>query len=243
VLNKGSEHNINFLSFQLQPDASLPETAKLLKAAGVSAELQSDPQPGMAEALKIADPDGYALYLYQAGAFNEQGFGTQGIVPQKLGHVALLVQDIQKTVTFYTDVLGFRWSDWIADFFVFMRCGPDHHSMNFLERPSKGVHHVAYQLRDAAHMQAASDWLAQHKIPLIWGPGRHGPGHNLFTYHADPDGTVIELFAELDLMLDEALGYFEPKPYHEEFPQRPKHWDLTPQAPNKYQIMPPEGFL
>ena len=46
---------------------------------------------------------------------------------------------------------------------------------------------------------------------MLWGPGRHGIGHNLFTYHRWPNGLITELFAELDQMKDEALGYFEPR--------------------------------
>ena len=41
---------------------------------------------------------------------------------------------------------------------------------------------------------------------LHWGPGRHGPGHNIFTYHRDPDGNIIELFTQLDVMYDESQG-------------------------------------
>ena len=38
---------------------------------------------------------------------------------------------MQKTVKFYTEVLGFRVSDWQADFFAFLRCGRDHHPFAF----------------------------------------------------------------------------------------------------------------
>ena len=31
------------------------------------------------------------------------------------------------------------------------------------------------------------------KIQLLWGPVRHGPGHNIATYHRNPDGYLIEL--------------------------------------------------
>ena len=41
---------------------------------------------------------------------------------------------------------------------------------------------------------------------------------------ANPDDVRVEMFCELDLMLDETLGYFEPRPWHEDRPQRPKHW-------------------
>ena len=60
------------------------------------------------------------------------------------------------------------------------------------------------------------DHLASNDYRLHWGPGRHGPGHNLFTYHRDPDGNVIELFTQLDSMIDEAKGYWEPRPWHED---------------------------
>jgi hypothetical protein len=30
----------------------------------------------------------------------------------------------------------------------------------------------------------------------------------------------------MDQMKDEALGYFEPRPWHEDMPQRPKVWPI-----------------
>jgi hypothetical protein len=60
---------------------------------------------------------------------------------------------------------------------------------------------------------------------LIWGPGRHGPGHNIYTYHLNPDGFTIEMFTELDVMSSEENGYFDPRPWHHDRPQRPKVWD------------------
>ena len=69
------------------------------------------------------------------------------------------------------------------------------------------------------------DFLGSKNIQLTWGPGRHGPGHNLYTYHRNPDDQIIELFAELDKMLDEDLGYFDPRPWHRDRPQKPKVWN------------------
>ena len=36
---------------------------------------------------------------------------------------------------------------------------------------------------------------------------------------------MIEFFCELDKMVDEELGYFEPRPWHQDTPQRPKTWE------------------
>ena len=70
------------------------------------------------------------------------------------------------------------------------------------------------------------DHLGKNGFRLHWGPGRHGPGHNLFTYHKDPDGNTIELFTQLDIIHDEAKGYWEPRPWHETYPQYPRTWEV-----------------
>jgi hypothetical protein len=94
------------------------------------------------------------------------------------------------------------------------------------------------------HTQRAMDRLSEQGIGLIWGPGRHGPGHNLFTYHLDPDGHIIELFAGIDRMSHEGQGYFDPRPWHTHRPQHPMVWnpaDLG--AANRWGVPPPDTFM
>lgn len=52
----------------------------------------------------------------------------------KIGHVVLNVSDLERSVAFYTGVLGFRISDVYPDEMmpggmVFMRCNSDHHGI------------------------------------------------------------------------------------------------------------------
>ena len=75
----------------------------------------------------------------------------------------------------------------------------------------------------------ACDFLGKKNIKLFWGPIRHLIGHNIAIYHKNPDGITVEFFTDLDVMHDEELGYFEPRPWHQDRPQRPKVWgDDTP---------------
>ena len=99
--------------------------------------------------------------------------------------------------------------------------------------------HTAFELRDWGHMLTACDHLSLNGYKLLWGPGRHGIGHNLFTYHRAPNGLITELFAQLDQM-NEALGYFEPRPWHRDHPQRPKVWTPDPNASNYWGAGAPE---
>jgi len=164
------------------------------------------------------------------------------IGPRKLGHVAFKVADVQKATDFFTDILGFRVSDWMGDFFSFLRCGPDHHTVNFLRNPNEKMHHIAFELADIGAIQRACDFLGRRRIALIWGPGRHGPGHNVFTYHYDPDGQIVELFTEIDQMSDESQGFFDPRPWHEDSPQRPKVWEPGLFTSNIWGVPSPPSF-
>ncbi len=243
VLYPAKEQGIRHIGFQIGGGQTLKDAATQLQNQGITVETQSDAQPGVAEQLQFADPEGTTLHLYTAMEQVHNPFSEVGIVPEKLGHIAMAVHDVQKCADFYQNVLGFRVSDWIEDFFVFMRSGPDHHTMNFLRTKYQKMHHIAFQLKDWAHVQRACDHLYNQHIPLVWGPGRHGAGHNIFTYHRDPDGQFVELFTELDIILNEELGYFEPRPWHEEFPQKPKVWKDGLDATNHWGPMPSPDFM
>jgi catechol 2,3-dioxygenase-like lactoylglutathione lyase family enzyme len=149
---------------------------------------------------------------------------------------------VKHVTKFYCDVLGFRESDWMADFFSFLRCGPDHHTINLMQTGSNRHFHTAFELRDWGHLQTACDYLSLNGYKLLWGPGRHGIGHNLFAYHRSPAGLITETFAELDRM-NEELGYFEPRPWHRDNPQKPKVWPKDPAASNLWGIMPTDEMM
>jgi len=51
---------------------------------------------------------------------------------------------------------------------------------------------------------------------------------------------VVELFCDLDRMPDEELGYFEPRPWHHDTPQRPKLW--TPGKTTVWGPTPEDDF-
>jgi catechol 2,3-dioxygenase-like lactoylglutathione lyase family enzyme len=174
--------------------------------------------------LAFEDPKGTVCELFAAQTPIGKNRPVAGIGPMKLGHLAFVVPEPKQYADFYCRVLGFRVSDWIQDWFVFMRCGPDHHTVNFVRGKRTQMHHIAFELKDWAHVQVACDFLGGKNIPIIWGPGRHGPGHNVYTYHRNPDDQIVEMFTELDKMLDESLGYFDPRPWHRDHPQAPKVW-------------------
>ena len=217
------------LAFQVAPGSDLGELSARLSKAGLKSETRSDITPGIAQAIVFADPKGTSVEVFSDYSFVKDDGADTGIMPRKLGHVAFHTPDVAGTVKFYCDMLGFKVSDWRSDFFAFLRCSRDHHTINLLQADNANIHHLAFELRDEAEINRACDFLARKDIKLFWGPIRHLIWHNIAIYHKNPDGITVEFFTDLDQMHDEELGYFEPRPWHQDRPQRPKVWgDDTP---------------
>ncbi|MGE0628982.1 MAG: VOC family protein [Hyphomicrobiaceae bacterium] len=241
TLKTGDASRCTSIALRVAPGEDLASAARHLDAKeGIKSERRSGITPGIADALTFQDPNGTTIELF-ADATPAAPAETAGIGPIKLGHIAFYCQDVQGMVDFYSRVMGFRVSDWMEDFFVFMRCGPDHHTVNFAHAKAPKLHHVAFELKDWAHVQSACELLGRKNLDILWGPGRHGIGHNIFIYHRNPDDQIIECFTELDLMLDEELGYFEPRPWHKDNPQRPKTWK-SEDAALTWGPLPKPGF-
>lgn len=241
VLSEGEADGRARLGFELR--GALDDADRNLRALGINIERVSDPEPGLVDVLRLREPvTGTPIVLYEHQAGRREATPPSWR-PSKLGHLAGYVSDLGAVRQFYEEVFGFRWSDAVGEFFVFMRCNSDHHAINLLRSQTKsGLFHVAFEMRDIVHLKDALDALAAHGIRLIWGPGRHGPGHNIFTYHRDPDGNIVELFCELDVIRDERTGEFEPRPWHAASPLHPRVWDPTDEAANSWGPLHP-GFI
>jgi catechol 2,3-dioxygenase-like lactoylglutathione lyase family enzyme len=237
ILTPGAAPRCTTLTFETatEPAVLLAELGK----AGVKATQASDVESVAGQSVAFEDINGVKVRLI-APRTPHGAKAAVGIAPRKIGHVAFKVADVQATVKFYCDVLGFRVSDWMGDFFAFLRCGPDHHTVNFLAG-QPGMHHIAFEASGWDHIRSSSDDLARRGIPIIWGPGRHAIGHNIFTYHRNADSQIMELYTDLDQMSSEDLGYFDPRPWHEDKPQRPKVWDPNVKS-NVWGPPLPDGF-
>jgi catechol 2,3-dioxygenase-like lactoylglutathione lyase family enzyme len=225
VLEQGSHNRCARLSFEVSPALSLSDMARELSSLGLQSEVRSDDIPGLATVLEFTDTKGTKIELFSEPRFVPKGPAAGGAIAIKLGHLAFAVPDPRATAAFYEQVLGFRVSDWIGDYFVFLRCGPDHHTVNFIRGSKAQMHHIAFEMRDTAHLHNCLDQLGQKRVEILWGPVRHGPGHNIAAYHLNPAGHMVEFFAELDRMSDEENDFFDPRPWHRDLPQRPKVWD------------------
>ncbi|HTK06955.1 MAG TPA: VOC family protein [Ktedonobacteraceae bacterium] len=197
---------VHHLSLAVDSDAELAALAARLKMAGHELTLQpraNDPEQG--DTLWLNDPDGNLLEIGVAvddmfAHSTSRGYSAR-LSPVALQHVALYTGRLEEMVEFYTDALGFDISDWLLRESAWLRCNSNHHSL-MLTQGTSGIDHVGFAATNGPELLHWADQLSMHQAPLLWGPGRHGAGNDLFLRFADPDGVHIELSAELQQYFD-----------------------------------------
>jgi len=122
--------------------------------------------------------------------------------PLRIGHVVLKVRDLDRSLAFYRDLLGFQVVSELSNVMIFLSAGGEnHHDLALLrvgqQAPSPlptavGLYHVAVQLADWEAVRAAHALLTERG--LLKGAVDHGVSRSLYT--ADPDGNEIELYCD-----------------------------------------------
>jgi catechol 2,3-dioxygenase-like lactoylglutathione lyase family enzyme len=201
LFTKGTARQLGFGAFATRDPDGLNEIRMRARDAGV--ELLPSPSKLFGEeAFGVRDPDGN-LILFGLGKREPPPAGLRG----PLQHLTLATHDVDAIEAFYADKLGFLVSDRVRkpDGSVatcFMRSNHEHHTLACFRADIRGVDHHSYEAGEWAVMKDWCDRMGEHAIPIMWGPGRHGPGNNLFIFIEDPDRNWIEISAELEVMYD-----------------------------------------
>ena len=141
---------------------------------------------------------------------------VQGILLRNavgISHVVLHSPNHKGLAEFYQQALGFRLSDWIGDFMVFLRRNSAHHRLAILPGPP-ALNHIAFDVDSVDELMRGLARMHESGIKLSWGPGRHTAGDNTFCYFISPNGNVVEYTSDLE-HVDEASWVpttYEPGP-------------------------------
>jgi hypothetical protein len=154
-------------------------------------------QPGGGYGLTIADVDGRTIELSADVETAPAAAYDAPIRPTKISHVVINSPQADAYGELLTDVLGFALSDELPHM-LFFRCNTDHHSLAIARAPHASLNHIAFEVPTTDDVLAGIDQLNEHEYETIWGPGRHGPGNNVFAYFVAPNAQVIEYTAEVE---------------------------------------------
>lgn len=187
--------------------------------------LHHDPAGGTG--LTLRDPHGRVLQVVHGDA-RGQDAGPQRDQPARLTHVVLNSHAVDDTQRFLTEALGFTLVDRTVAI-AFMNCNHDHHTLAVGVADNDALNHIAFLMPDADSVMRGGGRMKDAGHPIEWGPGRHGPGNNLFNYFIDPFGIVIEYTAEVE-QVDESY-----------VPRGPAQWKWPPGRVDQWGISPPPG--
>ena len=136
----------------------------------------------------------------------------------KLGHIGLAVEDLDRSVDFYVNVLGMKLTERFAypkekvghgvsvREGAFVRCDATHHVLSIFvlsdpdtstpTKPRLGLHHIAFELPSPeALLQLYRDMNA---LGVVVNARRGGPGNQPRFYARDPDNNLLEFYWGID---------------------------------------------
>src|SRR5689334_13325987 len=197
-LTRSDRNGLGRISFAVRTRAEVDEAGRRLAARGVPVLAEPGPldQVGGGYGVVFVDPEGRTIELV-ADVHAVKPLSRDLAVPVGVTHVVLNTVDIDRAVAFYTDVLGMRVSDWSEHPMALLRRSTAHHSIAFNQAAWTSVNHVAYEMPSMDHFMRGIGSLKQQGVTPLWGPGRHGPGNNTFSYFPDPAGLVCEYTSDV----------------------------------------------
>jgi 2,3-dihydroxybiphenyl 1,2-dioxygenase len=119
---------------------------------------------------------------------------------QGLGHLVLTANSQDESVQFYSDLLGFKLSDYIrCDLYgypvdiAFMHANSRHHSVAFGAKQPKGLHHFMLEVASLDDVGLCYDRCLKSGVRIMQTLGRH-PNDQMFSFYAKtPSGFQFEL--------------------------------------------------
>jgi len=121
----------------------------------------------------------------------------------RIGHIHLTVSDLDRSLKFYRDILGFEITTWYGDSAVFLSAGGYHHHIGLNTWSGKGakppppghtgLYHFAILYPNRIELAKALRRIIDTGVPIA-GTADHGVSEAI--YLEDPDGNGVELYAD-----------------------------------------------
>ncbi len=217
IVEKSDEDRYGFSGWEVAGPEAFADALATLEKHGVNFEQASQEliqTRQVQDLVSFEDPEGNKHELYWGPISDFAQFASPVGIKQFItgdqgfGHVVLPAPQFEKTVAFYTDVMGFGMSDLMKVRFTpdpnepekrlyFMHCNQRHHSLALFEAPfPTGCVHVMVEVDSVDEVGRAMDRMKEHDIPLTGTLGRHANDHMVSFYMATPSGFMLEYGAE-----------------------------------------------
>jgi catechol 2,3-dioxygenase len=193
VYVRGKTPGVLAIGLEAIDDNAFEEARRRIVSEGFRIVADTPLWPGVARACRFKTPFGptFEIHTPVARELPARHVGT-GSRPRRLEHVNIRVTDVHGFRDMLTSMLGMKISDRTAnDEIVWYRAWDGYHH-TIAAGSGNGMHHYAFDAYAFEDLVGIADTLALKGRTMLWGPGRHGAGDNIFTYYVDPNGCVVE---------------------------------------------------
>jgi len=243
LIYRPGEQGIDHISYVVPDAAALAAAADTLRGKGIDVEtIDASPLWEHGPAVRFRSPNGHVFEL-TTGVRTRTTIASAADRPEgapapiTVDHIVTRNVEPEAEIVFAKDVLGLSESATIgtpdgAPVLSFYRGdGFLFHCYAVARAGRNGLHHFQVTLKDPLSLYAAHEQMVADGVEVIWGPVRHGPGHNIAFYVLDGGGNFVEYSAEEEVILD-----------REQY--TPRFWPVTDQkSMDEWGTQPPEIFF
>lgn len=180
-------------------------------------------EPGRGAGFTVTGPEGEP-YRFVAEKDATAALPAENAHPLHVSHVVFNTRDREAASRVLMDVFGFQLSD-RTRIMNFLRSDAVHHAVAYADAKNVSLNHIAFEMPDTDAVMRGMGRLKDAGCPTVWGPGRHGPGNNVFAYFVAPFGACIEYTSEVQ-RVDDTYRTGEPDDWKWP-PGRGDHWGIA----------------
>lgn len=208
ILHRSNQNALRSIGLQAVDDAAIEAVAERVAAAGLTILSRQPSLDEIAASVTFATSEGHVFEVHtKMPESNSLRHIGPGVHPKCLDHVNLTASDPGQLASELNAVLGMEVTERTSGFeIMWMRAADNRHHTLAAVKAAPGLHHISWEFASFSDFRDIADTLdADEGRVLVWGPGRHGAGDNLFTYYVDRSGFLIECIAEMEVIEDREI--------------------------------------
>ena len=203
LVDHGTGDGLGFLGWEVERWEDLDLLASRLEANQVAVTRASSALAGqrrVGEMIIFADPEGNRVEVFWQPEMASDpftpgrpvsGFRTGAL---GMGHAVLHVEHVERLMSFYCDLLGFRVSDYGLQPYpvYFFHLNARHHSFAMVGSGRRGLHHFMVEMLSLDDVGQGYDVAQTEENRVAYTLGRHSNDYMTSFYANSPSGFFVE---------------------------------------------------
>lgn len=206
IIHKGTENLFRACGLEACSAAAVQAVRDRARAAGLQILSERPSLACIDVSVTFATSEGHVFEVHTPMPHDRaQRFHGPGVHAKCLDHLNFTARNPEIWARELSAACGLLLSERTSGYEIsWMRAADGRHHTIAAVKGASGVHHISWEFNSFQDFRSLGDNLAVEDRQLVWGPGRHGAGDNLFLYYRDTAGFLIECIAEMEVILDDA---------------------------------------